>query len=420
MRAVTDRGGSESIEEFVWHGETVRHTTTNGGRTTHREREAPGGTWLTPGAVGKFVQARIQAGAEQVVYSTLDPSTGLDRVLNTMDRKGKEKIEILGREIEAIRWKVVQSVMPDMVTTTHSDQHGETLRTEMPFGGLHMVMVRSDRETAMSDQPPAEIMASTLVRAEGEVRSPRTSRRATYHLTAAREDITLPDLPTTGAQRTERLEDGSIRVTIDLDDRIAEPDHAADADGLLARSTVVDTADEMIRRLADRAIAGLDPDATDREKAEAMRRFVLRFIRNKSLDVGFATASEVARNPEGDCTEHAVLLAALLRVHNIPSRAANGLIYVDQFGTGERVFGFHMWTQALIADEETGTLVWEDFDAAWPRAMDATHIITSVTDLGDDSMLEAYASLARVIGVLRIKVESIESEAPEPAIQEIR
>ncbi|XOV76957.1 MAG: transglutaminase family protein [Phycisphaerales bacterium] len=138
-----------------------------------------------------------------------------------------------------------------------------------------------------------------------------------------------------------------------------------------------------------------------------MRRFVYRYINEKTLGVGFATASEVVRNRAGDCTEHAVLLAAMLRAEGIPSRGANGLIFIDQFGTGDKVFGYHMWTQALLNDAD-GRPVWEDFDASWPKAMDATHITTSVTDLGEDSMLDAYTTIARLLGVLAIEVESVE------------
>jgi transglutaminase-like putative cysteine protease len=135
-----------------------------------------------------------------------------------------------------------------------------------------------------------------------------------------------------------------------------------------------------------------------------MRRFVVRFITDKQLGIGFASASQVAQNPAGDCTEHAVLLAAMLRAAGIPSRAANGLIFIDQFGDGEEVFGYHMWTQALVTDNQ-GRLVWKDFDASWPNAMDATHITTSVTDLADDTMLDSYAHIARLLGVLAIEVE---------------
>ena len=43
-----------------------------------------------------------------------------------------------------------------------------------------------------------------------------------------------------------------------------------------------------------------------------------------------------------------VLLAAMLRAAEIPSRVAVGVIYVERFAGERDVFGYHMWTQALI------------------------------------------------------------------------
>src|SRR5690348_4700524 len=52
-----------------------------------------------------------------------------------------------------------------------------------------------------------------------------------------------------------------------------------------------------------------DATAAD-EQMQRLEDFVRGYIRNKDLNVGYTTALEVARKPEGDCTEHAVLLAA--------------------------------------------------------------------------------------------------------------
>ena len=407
MRATTDLGGAKTVEAYVWDGETVARTTINGGRRTVREEKAPTGTFLTPGEVSEFVRARIEAGADTVVYSTIDASTGLDRVLNKLTCVGDETIEVLGQTVDAVRWTVTQSIMPDLAMVNHTDASGETLRSELPFGGITMVMELADREEALKDVPAVELMASTLVKPVGDIPSPRTARRATYRLSSTIAGQELPELPTTGAQRVERLGNGSVRLTINMDSPVPADEGDAEAEGYLAATPAADSDDERVRDLAKEALEGVADDATDKAKAEAMRRFVYRYINEKTLGVGFATASEVVRDRAGDCTEHAVLLTAMLRAEGIPSRAANGLIFVDQFGTGDDVFGYHMWTQALLRDEE-GRAVWVDFDASWPKAMDATHITTSVTDLGEDSMLDAYATIARLRGVLAIEVESVE------------
>jgi hypothetical protein len=132
---------------------------------------------------------------------------------------------------------------------------------------------------------------------------------------------------------------------------------------------------------------------------------VYSYIDEKSLDVGFATASEVARTQQGDCTEHAVLLAAILRARGIPSRVVSGLIYVDEF-VGERgIFGFHMWTQALLPDEQ-GVERWVDLDATLPsNDFDAAHIGVAVSTLGGADRVNTMAAVAPLLGTLTIEVD---------------
>ena len=42
-----------------------------------------------------------------------------------------------------------------------------------------------------------------------------------------------------------------------------------------------------------------------------------------------ATADHVAKTLEGDCTEYAMLTAAMCRAEGVPSRTAMGLVYAD-------------------------------------------------------------------------------------------
>ena len=84
------------------------------------------------------------------------------------------------------------------------------------------------------------------------------------------------------------------------------------------------------------------PDETDPMKLGiALEQFVRHTIKLKDFSQAFATAAEVARNPEGDCTEHSVLLAALARARGIPARVAIGLVYQD----GKQSFAYHMWNE---------------------------------------------------------------------------
>lgn len=83
-----------------------------------------------------------------------------------------------------------------------------------------------------------------------------------------------------------------------------------------------------------------------RPLALALTQGVQRKLKKTDFEAGIATALETARRREGDCTEHAMLLVALLRNRGIPARVASGL-KIDE-GVSRLVF--HMWTEAWVDD----------------------------------------------------------------------
>ena len=87
--------------------------------------------------------------------------------------------------------------------------------------------------------------------------------------------------------------------------------------------------------------------------------------------LGYASAEEALRTRSGDCTEYAVLLAALARARNIPARVSYGLVYADRFSGKKDVFSPHAWVQAW-----TGTR-WESYDAGIGE-FDATHLALGI------------------------------------------
>jgi transglutaminase-like putative cysteine protease len=213
----------------------------------------------------------------------------------------------------------------------------------------------------------------------------------------------LPQLPTSPTQQVMIASDKrSARVTVTRTaDRAADANATGPAAPKLKHTAAADGRDPRIKALTGEALEGVGTDPTVR--AEALRRFVRRHIKAKDLSVGMATASEVARTRTGDCTEHAVLLAAMLRSAGIPARAASGLMYVDQFIGQRGVFGYHMWTQAWLDGR------WVDLDAMLDDvAFDATHITLSVSDLDETGMTNDLVQMVPIIGNLQIDVLEVD------------
>ncbi|MEN8160332.1 MAG: transglutaminase-like domain-containing protein [Myxococcota bacterium] len=103
----------------------------------------------------------------------------------------------------------------------------------------------------------------------------------------------------------------------------------------------------------------------DAPPSEALRRFTDEAIPSKSLARGWDPASRIASAGIGDCTEHAVLLAALARSFGRPARVTLGLLLVRI--EGEVVALGHAWTELRDGD-------------GW-LAVDATPVAEEVDEL---------------------------------------
>ncbi len=82
-----------------------------------------------------------------------------------------------------------------------------------------------------------------------------------------------------------------------------------------------------------------------------LEQFVYDFISDKNYANGFDIASQVAKSQEGDCTEHAVLLAALLRMYSYPARVVTG-VYIS-LDEPKLAYG-HAWTEYYEDNKWTG------------------------------------------------------------------
>lgn len=94
---------------------------------------------------------------------------------------------------------------------------------------------------------------------------------------------------------------------------------------------------------------------TLREAAHRLVRFVYGTLRKQSPEVADATALEILRDRQGDCSEHCVLFVALCRAAGIPARRCSGYACL---GTQ---WGAHAWAEIWIgawvgADPTTGEI----------------------------------------------------------------
>jgi transglutaminase-like putative cysteine protease len=261
------------------------------------------------------------------------------------------------------------------------------------MGAISMSIIAADKALATAQISPPELLIQTLVRPDRKIADARSLTQSEFVLKIS--EGKMPALPQTAVQAVERIDDQSVRVKVNMQHPRIDPPATVPP---LLNTPAADGTDEKIKHLAQLATQDLSADNSPPARAEALRRYVHSYITAKDLSVGMASASEVAQTATGDCTEHAVLLAAMLRADGIPARVASGLLYVDGFMNQSNVFGYHMWTQAWLGGR------WVDLDATLNQPFDATHIALSLSDMKAGEFINDMAVEAPLIGRLSIQV----------------
>ncbi len=379
-----------------------------GAAVSHESLPLPAGSWLTPAAANRRIRAAVAASLPSFEILSLDPSLGPEPFLARYERRGDaSELALAAGAVKATEYRLLSAAYGGGATI-YLDQEGVAVRTIQPFAGLAMVLTRSTGPPPAAGGPGPEVMVPTFVRPSRPIAAPRQLLQARYRLRfpaaaeAGMAALAVP--PSAGGQRAEAAEDGSWLVTVSAaaaersnEARTAAADELPDPAPFLEASSYLNDRDPAVARLA--AAAGLAAASAPRDRALALRAFVHREVRSRDLGTGFATASEVAARREGDCTEHAVLLAALLRAEGIPSRVVVGLLYAEAFAGAHDIFAFHMWAQAWVDGR------WLDLDAITDRPFDAAHLALASSALSDrEGISPVLAPLAALAGGLTIDV----------------
>lgn len=369
------------------------------------ERRTIAGEFLTPRAASALVAARHKAGASEIGFRALDVQSGLSVAEIAMTR-GKA-------DGSGTRYATRNSLVP-AVGSELLDAEGRSVETTIDFPGLGEFRSRAADKAAADRAYGAatfDLLVGTFVKTEAIAR--HAERRRLTFIVRGKVDGGV-DLPSEGAQVARRLDARTQRVEVDAM-RGSAPLSGDAADERWRRATeLIDFESEPVRALL--AEAKPKADAGPYESAEALRALVFRHLRRKDLATAFGSASDAARSQGGDCTEHAVLLAALLRAKGIPSRVASGLVYVPAMGAQGPGFGWHLWTQALVpapgsapAADAGAKNVWLDLDATLGgggRGFHAAHILVATSDLAGGATDPAFARAVGMLGGITIEIDA--------------
>ena len=303
-------------------------------------------------------------------------------------------------EAKLLKVVVSNSLQPGSDTRIFLDQTGEALKSETSLLGLTLVTYSVPRAVAIQAIVGAEldVAVGTLVRVELPPTNLMKSKRAVFRVTTPGQDPSQL-LSSNETQTVMKVSDNVVEVTL-MGSTIPKllVSNGSKQKHYLGETPYLQSKDLRVQEHARKAAAGSeDPGAI----AIRMERYVFEQIKKKNFSTALASAAEVAERMEGDCTEHACLLAAMLRAQQIPSRVAVGLVFIEKFSA----FGGHMWTEAWLDGR------WVPVDGTLGLGgIGPSHLKLADSDLSDPGQAPVAAFLPLMNLLNQVKIEFVRVE----------
>jgi len=383
---------------------TVDVTVTSMGAEQKSTLEWPSGAVMAEGLRLLTLKKGLKEGLS---YGTKIFSPGMMQAVDARIRIGpKRNVDLLGRVVALTEVTTTMTIpmAGEIVSTSYVDDELRVQKTIMPMMGMQIEMVACAKEFALGENDVLELINKMFVASPVPLDNVGSAKSITYQLSPMGDANSLT-IPSGDNQRVRPGKDGSVIVTVEP---VAVPKGAGfpykGKDKAILEAVkptrFLQSDDKKIIKLARRAIGNTKDAAEAIKKIEA---FVGDYIENKSLSVGYASAAEVADSKQGDCTEHAVLTAAMCRAVGIPAQVVAGVAYVEDFADLQG-FGAHAWVQAYVGRDPTAREGgrWVGLDAAFKGTgrggYDAGHITLAV----GNGNPEDFFSLVNIIGQFKI------------------
>lgn len=300
---------------------------------------------------------------DRIVFEAIGPRDGDGRVIASRRRYAGEALRGVARLV--------------------IDRDGRIVESVQPMFGVTFRVTRTDRAAATRRHPPYQILPNAGLRSPARI--PASARSGHIRYRFAFDSGLSFALPETGDQR---VSGGAAAAILDVcagcgPGLAADPDSLADA---LRPTPWLQSDHPRLREIAE-PIARMD--VSDVRKMQLLLERAKPFIENIDYNGHYSAVDTIVRRA-GDCTEAAVLLAALGRAAGIPTRVASGFSYTRSSYHGmANAFVAHSWTLAYVDG------AWRSFDLALLE-FDATHIALTIGD-GDPSSIAAAAQLASLL-----------------------
>jgi hypothetical protein len=362
---------------FIAHGDidednVMSFTVISGGKTEEKKLQLAHAPVISNALKYSVMKDGLRPGAvyERLVFDPMTMSNRSARI-EVMDR---EQISAAGQEHDCYRMRVTYM---GVTMTAWIDQQGRTVKEESPSG---MLLVREDQKQAMHGSWGERLDMTEAVAIEVDTPFYSSNLRL---LRLRLLNVDLDAFQLHGGRQTFRGDVVSIvQRNIGRRSSYTLPFTEEGFEEWLAPSLLIQSDRAEFAQLADVIVDG---DRSALRVARRLHDWVYQNI-EKRPTMGIPSALDVLKARQGDCNEHAVLMAALCRAASIPTRVVAGLVYM------RGRFYYHAWNELYLNE-------WVPVDATLNQfPVDVTHVKFVEGDM------EEQLLVLNLIGRLKIEV----------------
>jgi len=292
-------------------------------------------------------------------------------------------------------------------TTRWLDKDLKVIRSQTQMEGMgQLELVRTTKALALKKEKGGANLTEVGTRQLISLnrRLPSSPEEVVYRITLLEDKDPATSFARDDRQQVKNANDKSFELRVKAIRRPESSDKDAKiADEFLESNYYINCADDKVQELAHLAVGR---ERNPWRKAQRIESWVSKRM-HFTYDEQLATADHVARTLEGDCTECAMLAAAMCRAVGVPSRTAIGLIYAEPKEAGRRpTLAFHMWTEVCIDGQ------WLAIDATLGKgSVGADHLkITDHSWQGVQSVTPLLPVTRVMLGKAKIEVLSVKGE----------
>ncbi len=382
----------ETKVDFVLQGETARLRRAIGDDATIADVPVPVGL-LFPAAVKRLLVERGSATGTSYSYLGFDAETEAVATY-TVTVDGEETLELLGQSVELTRYTVNCDARAGLPVHEWRDADGLLWKYELPSAG--MTLTRTTKELAQAEKEAFDLLTATAVPTNITLRAPFRVDDALLELWlddgSAIDEFLVEDARQTIEGHTDR--GVLLRVTRTKPDPagiVRFPIRSTPMKDYMDGNPLMQTWYPRILGVASRQAWGTDQNTW--KVSKNIEKWVFDEVEKKGFGTGFASATEILDSREGDCSEHAVLMAAMIRSLSIPSKLVSGVTHYQ----GE--FLYHMWVEVWTGDG------WYALDPTiGDGSVDAMHIKFGESSAKRGNVSDLALGILRVLGRLNVRI----------------